>query len=150
MKLSVLLMPLLALMLCSCKKTVSDTVPTSIDGTWKMIIVKENSTNASIIKPSSIQGDVIITFVSNTSTTGTFSGNTPTNDITGYDTLSNTYMLGPNQAISIPTLSITKVSETPWGSHFVDNIREAQQYSFESRGKLNIRTTNKTLTFQKI
>ncbi len=147
MKLSILLMSLIGLMLFSCKKTGTDTVPTSIDGTWKMIIVKENSTNASLTKPSSIQGDVIITFVSITSTTGTFSGKTPTNHITGYE---NTYMPGPNPAISIPILSMTKISETSWGSHFVDNIRDAHQYSFETGGNLNIRTTNKRLTFKKI
>lgn len=148
MKLSILLMSLIGLMLLSCKKTVADKVPTSIKGTWKMILVKENATNTFLTKPSSIPRDVIITFAPNSNTTGSFSGKTPTNFFYEFDP-SNVYTLGPNQAISIPNLSMTKVGETPWGSQFVDNIREAQQYSFESGGKLNINTTNKTLTFKK-
>ncbi len=145
MKLSILLMLLIGLMFFSCKKNVSDTVPTSLNGTWKMIIVKENSTSATMTKPSSIQGNVLITFVSNSSTTGTFSGKTPSNDI---DT--NDYSTGTNQAILIPNLSMTKVGETSWGSQFIDNIRDAQQYSFETGGKLNIRTIKKNLTFKKV
>ncbi|MEJ7685248.1 MAG: hypothetical protein WKG06_46870 [Segetibacter sp.] len=150
MKFSILLMSLIGLMLLSCRKTLSDTVPTSLDGTWKMIIVKENATSASITKPSSILADVIITFVPKSSTTGTFSGKTPSNDLTGFGIWSNAYTVGPNQTISIPNLSMTKVGETSWGSQFVDNIRDAQQYSFETGGKLNIMTVNKTLTFQKL
>lgn len=142
MKLCILLISLTGLMLFACKK---DTVPASIDGTWKMIMVKENAANASITKPSSIPGDVIITFVPVSSTTGTLSGKTPSNHI-----WPSTYTLGSNQAISIPVLDMTKIGETSWGSQFVDNIREAQQYSFETGGKLNIRTINKTLTFQKL
>ncbi len=138
-------MSLIGLMLFSCKKNVSDTVPASLDGTWKMIIVKENAASASITKPYSIQGDVILTFVPNSSTTGTFSGKTPSNDIEPND-----YSIGTNQAISIPDLSMTKVGETFWGSQFVNNIRDAQQYSFEIGGKLTIRTIKKTLTFQKL
>lgn len=145
MKLSIFLMSLIGLMLFSCKKNTSDTVPASLDGTWKMILLKDNATSASITKPSSIQGDVIITFVPNSLTTGTFSGKTPSNDIAPND-----YSIGINQAISIPNLSMTKVGETFWGSQFVDNIRDAQQYSFELGGKLNIRTNNKILTFQKL
>lgn len=150
MQFSFLLMSVIGLMLFSCKKAVSDTVPASIAGTWKMIIVKENASNASITKPSSTQGDVIITFVPNSSTTGIFSGKTPTNDFTVDGIWSNVYTLGPNQTISIPVLSMTKVGETLWGSQFVNNIRDAQKYSFETGGKLNIRTINKTLTFLKL
>jgi hypothetical protein len=115
-----------------------------------MIIVKDNATNVTITKPATIQGDVIITFVPQNSTTGTFSGKTPTNEITGFDIWSNGYKLGENETISIPILSMTKVGETLWGREFVDNITEAEKYSFESGGKLNIRTKNKTLAFQKL
>lgn len=144
MKRYILLMSLIGLMLFSCKKT-ADAVPSSINGTWQMIIVKENATNASITKPSSIQGEVIITFVPNSATTGTFTGKTPSN-ILG----PNDYSIGPNQAISIPVLVMTKVAETSWGAQFVNNIRDAQQYNFETNGILNIRTTNKILSFKKL
>lgn len=66
-------------MFFSCKKTVDNNIPASIDGAWKMTVVKDNVTNALLTKPSSIPGDVIITFVSNSDSTGTFSGNTPAN-----------------------------------------------------------------------
>jgi hypothetical protein len=46
-------------------------------------------------------------------------------------------------------LMLSKVAETSWGEQFVDNITEAQQYSFETGARLNIRTTKKVLTFQK-
>lgn len=149
MKNSFLLMSLIGVMLFSCKKTASDNLPASIEGTWKMILVRDNATNATITKPASIQGDVIITFVSNSDTTGLFSGNTPSNVFTGVGVWSNTYTLGPNQTISIPALSMTKIRETFWGNLFVDNITKAQQYSFGQGGQLNIRTINKTLIFKK-
>jgi len=44
---------------------------------------------------------------------------------------------------------MTKVAETSWGILFVNNIRSSQEYSFEVGGLLNIKTTNKTLTFHK-
>jgi len=109
-----------------------------------MIIVKENISGSSTTKPSSILGDVDITFTSINPTNGTFIGNTPSNDIEPND-----YSVGPNQSLTIPNLSMTKVGETPWGNEFVDNIRSSQQYTFENCIRLNIKTTNKTLTFQK-
>ncbi len=96
MKPSILLMTLIGVMFFSCKKSASDTVSTNFEGTWKMILVKDNATNASITKPSSIQRDVIITFVPKSSTTGSFTGVTPSNEITDFGTGLNTYSLGPN------------------------------------------------------
>lgn len=62
----------------------------------------------------------------------------------------NDYFIGPNQSMSIPDLGMTKVVETSLGKEFVKNIRDAQEYSFEVGGKLNIKTAEKTLTFQKL
>jgi|SRR5215211_7721599 len=138
------LLSLTGLLLFSCKKSDIDDLTASLGGTWKMILVTDNTSTTSITKPSSIQNDVIITFLPSSASTGTFTGKTPTNDID-----QNPYSLGPHQAISIPVLSMTKVAETSWGAEFVDNIRDAQQYSFATEGKINIRTRNKTLTFQK-
>jgi len=152
MKSSYIILFLIAPVLFSCKKSVADDVPSivngplnNIDGTWKMIVVKDNTTNSSTTKPSFIQGDVVITIVSNSATTGVFNGKTPSNKI-----MSNDFSLGPNYIISMPVLSMTKVNETTWGREFVDNIRDAQQYSFTSVGELSIRTTHKTLTFKKL
>jgi hypothetical protein len=145
MKLSAFLMALIGLTLFSCNKNISNTVPGSIEGSWQMIVVADITTNTTLTKPLSIQKDVVITFVPNSSTTGTFTGKTPSNDI-----WQNDYSLGVGRTISIPVLSMTKVGETTWGAQFVDNIRNAQQYSFENAEKLNITTTNKILTFKKL
>ncbi len=140
------LIAIIGLTLFSCKKMDPvNPIPTSIDGKWRMIIVKENASGLTTTKPTSIQGDVEITFTSASTTNGTFFGNTPTNDI-----WQNDYSIGTNQSLTIPNLSMTKVGETSWGKEFVDNIRNSQEYSFEIGGKLNIRTTNKTLTFRKL
>src|SRR5206468_12120050 len=73
---------IISLTLFSCKKTNSDDpVPTSLDGKWRMILVKDNASGLTTTKPSSIQGDAEIKFTSTSMTNGTFVGNTPTNDI---------------------------------------------------------------------
>ena len=146
MKQVIFLIGIIGLTLFSCKKLDSIApIPTSLDGKWRMIIVKENASGLTTTKPSDIQGDVDITFTSTSSTNGTFMGNTPTNDI-----WKNDYSIGSNQSITIPNLAMTKVMETFWGKEFVDNIRNSQQYSFEIGGRLNIKTTNKTLSFRKL
>ena len=130
----------------SCKKVNSvNSVSGSLDGKWRMIAVKENTSGLMTTKPTSITGDVDITFSSNSSTGGILFGNTPTNIID-----QNNYSTGANHSISIPVLSMTKVMETAWGAQFVDNIRTSRVYGFESGGNLNIKTLNKTLTFRKL
>jgi hypothetical protein len=143
MKQLLFIISLLGLTQFSCTKSNSCT-PASLDGKWRMIIVKDNISGSSTTKPASIQGDVDIIFTSSSSTAGTFVGNTPTNEIE-----SNGYSTGQNQSLTIPNLSMTKVAETLWGKEFVDNIRSATAYNFKGCDNLNIKTTNKTLTFQK-
>ena len=58
-------------------------------------------------------------------------------------------MTGANHLLTIPFLNMTKVGETSWGEEFVDNIRNSQEYDFESTNKLAIKTTHITLTFQR-
>ena len=114
------------LTLFGCKKSnLAEPTPTLLNGKWRMINVKDNASGSTTTKPSSIQNDVDITFTSTNSTTGTFTGNTPTNKIEKSD-----YPIGSNQTITIPTLAMTKVGETSWGIPFVDNIRSSQEYSF--------------------
>ena len=119
---------------------------TSLDGKWRMIIVKDNISGYSATKPDSIKRDVDITFMSSSATTGTFTGNTVNNTIWG----NNSYAIGSGQSLIINNLCITKVGEAVWGNEFINNIRNSQAYSFEKCDKLNIRTTNKTLIFQKL
>ncbi len=146
MKQAIFLIAITGLTLFSCKKSDSiHPIPASLDGKWRMIIVKENLSGLTTSKPSTIQGDVDITFISTSSTNGTFTGNTATNDI-----WQNDYSIGANQSMTISILDMTKVMETSWGKEFVDNIRNSQKYRFEIGGRLNIMTTNKTLTFRKL
>lgn len=127
--------------ICNCDP--SD--PISLNGKWRMIIVKDNTSGSETTKPLSIKGDVDIIFTISNSANGTFIGNTPTNEI-----WPNDFSVGLNQSLIIPDLSMTKVGETSWGNEFVDNIRSSQAYSFENCNKLTIKTTNKTLTFQRL
>jgi hypothetical protein len=146
MKQLLLLVATIGSMLISCIKAgPCDPLPASLDGKWRMITVKENSSGLATTKPSSIQGDVDITFTAINAARGSFTGNTPTNSI-----MQNDYAIGANQSLSIPNLNMTKVMETAWGAEFVDNIRDAIEYSFDTGGRLHIKTINKTLTFKKL
>ena len=146
MKQVIVLIAVIGWTLFSCKKSDSlAPIPTALDGKWRMIIVKENVSGLTTTKPSTVQGDVDITFTSTSSTNGTFIGNTPTNDI-----WQNEYSIGANLSMTIPCLSMTKVMETSWGNEFVDNIRNSHEYSFEIGGILKIKTPDKTLTFRKL
>jgi hypothetical protein len=146
MKQLLFLVAAIGLSLFSCKKANSvDSIPPSLDGKWRMITVKENSSGLTTGKPALIQGDVDITFTSVSPTTGVFTGNTPTNSI-----VQNDYSIGANQSLSIPNLNMTKIMETTWGNEFVQNIRNSQEYSLDGGGRLNIKTINKTLSFKKL
>ena len=131
------------LTILSCNRRDSIDIP-GLDGKWRMVLVKENATGLTTAKPVSIQGDVDITFTSMSNSSGVFFGNTPTNVI-----MENGYSTNADRSLAISVLSMTKVAETSWGGAFVDNIRSSQYYNFESNGKLSIRTTSKTLIFQK-
>src|SRR5687767_8722312 len=144
MKPLLLLIAFISIMHVSCEKTVADTALDSLAGKWKMIAVKDNATNVSTTKPASIAGDVIILIIAHNASSGSLSGNTPTNEI-----FQNNFTVGQNGEIAIPALSMTKVAETIWGSLFVDYIRDAEEYNLEPGGRLNIRTTAKTLSFVK-
>lgn len=144
MKGSIIFMILVGLIFFSCEKSSSTAVLHSIEGTWKMIIVRDIATDSHMIKPITVPGDVILSFDPIDSTKGVFSGNTPTNSF-GPDF----YSLTDPQNISIPVMNMTKVAETSWGQLFVDNIREASSYSF-SEGNLNIQTAGKILIFQRV
>ena len=146
MKQLLLLVATIGSILISCVKAgPCDPMPASLDGKWRMITVKENSSGLTTTKPASIQGDVDITFTGINAAHGIFTGNTPTNTI-----MQNNYSIGANQSLSIPNLNMTKVMETTWGNEFVNNIRDSQEYSFEANGRLHIKTTNKTLIFKKL
>lgn len=110
-----------------------------------MILVTEHVSGTTTTKPSSVQKDVDIVLASTSPSAGMLSGNTPTNDIQ-----QNNYSTGRDKTISIHNLSMTKVAETTWGSEFVDHIRDAREYFFDSNGYLSIKTVSKTLTFKRM
>jgi len=145
MKQALFIIAFLTSTLFSCKRDSLGSMPPSLDGKWRMTIVKDNVSGLTTTKPSSVQGDVDITFTSTSLTNGIFSGNTPTNDI-----WQNDYSIGNNMTLSIPNLAMTKVAETSWGREFVDHIRNSQKYSFEINGRLSIKTISKTITFKKL
>lgn len=153
MKQLLFLISLVGLMQFSCVKSKICSEPdacsstnTSLDGKWRMIMVKDNISGSISTKPDSVERDVDITFTSLSATTGTFSGNTINNSIW----LNNTYSTDSNKSLTIKDLYMTKAGEAKWGNEFVNNIRNSQEYSFEKCDKLNIRTTNKTLIFQRL
>ena len=136
---------MLSLTQFGCKKSdCLESAPKSLDGKWRMITVKDNASGLITTKSPSIQNNVDLIFTSTNLNSGTFIGNTPTNEI-----LKNSYSTGTNQTITIPVLSMTKVAETSWGILFVDNICSSQEYTFEIGEILNIKTTNTTLSFLK-
>lgn len=143
MKRALFSIAILTLTFFSCSK--DDLADLSIEGKWRMTRVKDNVSGLAITKPSSVQGDVDITFALAGLSNGVFSGYTPTNEI-----WQNNYSTGTNRTLTIECLSMTKVAETSWGNEFVDHIRNSQKYFFETDGKLSIKTISKTLTFRKL
>ena len=139
-----LLIAIVLISLMGCVKPGTKS-PVPIDGKWRMVTVADNASGSTIIKPASITGDVDITFIATTPTSGSFTGNTPTNQIS-----QNAYTIDDNQSLSIPALNMTKIAETSWGDAFVVSILDAQSYSFSTDGKLNINTGRKTLIFIKL
>ena len=145
MKYAFLFITFITLALFSCKKPNSaDPAISSLNGTWRMIIAADNASGLATTKPSSIQGNVDITFTPDMATGGTFTGLTPSNQIGVSD-----YSTGPNHSLAVSNLFMTKLAETLWGAAFVNNIRSAERYSFDKSGRLIIVTTDKTLTFIK-
>lgn len=115
----------------------------TLDGKWRMIIVKDNLSRLIITKPASIVRDVNIEFTSTSPTNESFSGNTPSNMF--WANFSTT-----NQDMTVTFFSMSKVGETTWGDEFIDNIHSTQSYSFEKDGNLSIQTTKKILTFERL
>lgn len=130
----------------SCSKADKiETVSASLEGSWRMIAVKENTTGIVSIKNASLEGNVEITFLTADAGNGHFVGKTPTNDI-----WLSEYITTTDKKLNVPCLSMTKVMETDWGLLFVENIRSAELYQFETNGNLIITTALKTLTFKRL
>jgi hypothetical protein len=136
---------ILILTLVSCKKSDSiNSIEPNLAGSWRMVLVNDISNGSTMSKPSFIYGEVDITFTFVSATTGTMKGVTPTN------ILNADYSISDRRTISIPAVSATKVKETSWGRQFLDNVTTSQNYFFDNYRRLNINTSNKILTFQRL
>src|SRR4051794_34711318 len=134
MKRVMLFLSIVMLLVLSCsRQDVISSTPATLEGNWRMIVVKDNSSGLITTKLSDVQGNVDITFTEMNDTSGTVYGHTPSNQISQSD-----YSVGANHQLRIPFLNITKVWETSWGSEFVNNIRSAREYNIDSAGKLVI------------
>jgi hypothetical protein len=145
----ILMAAFLSLALFSCSRDADELQAfnkNSIEGNWRMVAVKNNSTGLIHTKPGAITGDVDIMFLAVTPDKGFINGKTPTNTIFRN---SNQYDLGERGNISIPCLAITKVAETSWGLDFVYSITKSDNYSIEPGGRLRIHTEEKTLYFER-
>lgn len=144
MKQVTLFLALSGIILFSCSKENSYKATTgTLQGSWKMIMVADNASGITSIKPAGLQADVAITFHAINAASGTLYGHTPTNHIS-----ESSYETGVNGQLHIPALAMTKLAETSWGQEFVINIRSSETYKLTSNGNLVIITAEKTLTFQ--
>jgi hypothetical protein len=146
----ILMTAILSLALFSCSRDAdSDMIrlgKTSIEGNWRMVLVKDNVSGLSYAKPGATPGDVEITFVAVTIYNGFINGRTPTNSVYGDYKL---YRVSNDSRITIPSMSSTDVVETSWGLNFLYNIMKSDSYSIEPDGKLRIHTEKKTLYFER-
>lgn len=134
----------MALALFSCSRDL-DGLPVNknIEGNWRMVLVKVNSTGFMHTKPGAVTGDVDITFVAATPGKGFINGRTPSQPIEAE------YELSSPDGMKIPVITYGKIAETSWGLDFLYNIISADTWSIEQDGKLRIHTANKTLYFER-
>ena len=98
MKQILFLAVMLSLTQFGCKKSdCLESAPKSLNGKWRMITVKDNASGLTTTKSPLIQNNVDLIFTSSNLNSGTFIGNTPTNEI-----WKNSYSTGTNQTITIP------------------------------------------------
>jgi len=144
MKKAVLFALVICLIQMACQPAAIAPVPGSLNGNWKMILVKNNASGSTTLKPASVQSDVEITFTPASSILGSFKGKTINNNFFG------DYTIGSYQTMAVPIMGRTDVMETVWGSFLMDNLRTAQYYSFQAGNQLIIITEKVTLTFEKL
>ena len=138
-----LLVSLLALVLFSCtdKDTAIPINNDTLEGNWRMVAVKNNSTGLIHTKPGAITGDVDLSIVAVNNERGFINGKTPTNTINGGYTVSN------ENLINFGPMMATKVAETSWGLDFLYSVESTDTYAFDLDGRLMLHTEKKTLFF---
>lgn len=136
----------------SCKKdNAIYPIDTRLAGQWKMIAVRDISTNEVFTKPTSVSEDIEITISFTSSSKGNISGS-----LTTAASVKGGFSIDPNKLIAIPAIYFTYPTgdifygSISWDQQFSDNVTLANSYFFDSSGHLNIGCSNrKVLTFVK-
>ncbi|QHT67753.1 META domain-containing protein [Rhodocytophaga rosea] len=97
----------------------------TLSGTWKLTAYQQIETGAIDTEPSNLERSIEIQFSDNGST-GTISGHTVTNQISGK------YALQAGNQINVESFGGTKVAEPAWGNRFWTAIYQAGIYQVNS------------------
>jgi len=124
----------------SCSK---DNNLSSLSGNWKLISYEDIQSGTIDYEPQNINRSIIVEFSDN-GKTGTLSGHTVTNTVSGE------YKLKEKNKIEVLSFGGTKVGEPEWGSKFWDAMHNASSYGRTSE-KMYIYFNNDTekMTFNK-
>ena len=136
-------MVIIVSVLSACKK--KNETARNIDGSWHMLFVEEKATRVKTFKPAN-SADVILTFASKTDSTGTFTGNTPSNKIHV-----NEYFLTKYRELKVQTLLMTNAPEAEWGKLFIDNFVNPEKCGFEGDSIIALHSKDgKRIWFKKL
>ncbi len=133
---------LLIILAGSCRKDIKGS--STLAGTWKLVTMEDITTRQLFTKDQVGEYDCAghdvcdITLSITTDNAKTITGKTMVNDFSGnfnYDASKGT--------ITLPGLASTKVGERPWGSAFLDGLRNAESYRVNAT-ELHIEYANKT------
>lgn len=96
-------------LMTACKKDKVSNPQNSLEGQWKLVIVKDKSTGATYSSPAGSSRDIIINFKTNG-----FSGQTLRNSFSD-----GSYTLLNGSDITFGSFNMTKIAEDEWGSMFI-------------------------------
>lgn len=121
MKISMISVISLLTLLISCRKDAdSPAVQNSLEGEWKLVMVKDKGTGDQFFKLPGTSGDVVIRFSGNN-----FSGHTLINNLADGE-----YTFVNGSELTIGSFATTKVIEDQWGSMFLTVLQSCGLQSF--------------------
>lgn len=111
----------LILLFVGCKKEETpSTSQNSLDGEWKLVMVKDKGTGDQFFKLPGTSGDVVIRFSGNN-----FSGHTLINNLADGE-----YTFVNGSELTIGSFAMTKVMEDQWGGMFLTVLQSCGLQSF--------------------
>jgi hypothetical protein len=119
--------------LFSCTK---ENNPSTLTGTWKLIAYQQVETGSLETEPSGLEQSIEI-HLSDNGLTGTISGHTITNQVSGK------YALQAGSQMNVEEFGGTKVAEPEWGNRFWRAMYQTGTYQVNST---QLVTTNKQHT----